>query len=841
MTNTDHTVLGYLEDGNLLSIPNSIRQNFTIFGEIGSGKSSILRLMILQDIQKGRGFLLAENHSELSKEILSLIPLEQYDKIVYINLSSLRLWGNTLRFNPLQCEEIHDSGMVALTFTECLARAFADSWGARVDTCARNGALATIGTSSPTIGVMMNLLTDQNFREAFIPNIINKHAKEFFVNVYDTQYPKEAGGVVFNKLNKMMTIPEMDAMFNTKESSISFDQMIDDGMYVVLDFGGGLPNDMVKFLGNVFMHLFYTSYKKRKKNSDGTYDKFSLYLDEVQTFSANMIRELLNTVRKYGITMAVATQSISALDKDLADEITTLCRAIACFRCDAKTATHLKAILPTSVELQQKMSLHTFSFYTGGANPSKAVAHTRHMRIPSRWNEAAKHSVEKFGKFVSLDNYYGQAGGAAEVLLSPLEFGILNYLRMQNRDVTRQEITNVMTRRYATDARTVASALTNTLISSYNFVIKNDIMSDDGDDKFESRYSITKTAYKMIFSKAAAGRRAGGDLHLAVIFMIMDIQMNLGHYCVPDNGAGSAKQADLIVFTPEKIKNERGVDVAYSPTNWSEKVMAIEVETAPGKHWDQVIINFEKNKKRGFFVWFIVFTQLEKNRLVNTFSDADINPDDYSVTVMNKGVVLAVNSDSENIRQFTQIQSTVFSTIMNAGGSATEQYIIDNAWRHDPKQVVEQLHKFENSQDLVCEEQLRQNQSNPDDADDKKMVKIWQFVGYSEKDNLGKKNSQVDSSPQNQFSVEKPRPAPHQQPSLPEDDCHVDSNEEKKENDPPDQYTDLTEDMLLSLFKNHDKNDDHEGADRLKEVLKSRGFCIKKRGGSAFLAKLPNT
>lgn len=489
--------------------------------------------MILQDIQAKRGFMIIENHTELSREILSMIPEDQQDKIVYVNLQSLRLFGKTLRFNPLECDDPRDAGMVTLNFTECMAKAFSDSWGARVETCTRNGALGVIGTSSNTLGVMLKLLTDADFREAFIPNIQNKQSRDFFTTVYDKQYPKEAGGVVFNKLNKMMTIPEMDAMFNTSKSSIGFKEIIDNGMYVVLDFGGGIPDDMVKFLENIFMHLFYTNYRKRNKNPDGSYDPFNVYLDEVQTFSPSMIRQILNTVRKYGMKATIATQSISALDKDLADEIATLCRAVACFRCDVKTAHHLKSILPVSVEEQQKLSWHTFSFYSGGDNPIQGVAQTKHLNIHDKWHDAVKCSVAKLGAFVSLDKYYTQNGGNADVMLSPLEFGILNFLRMENRDISYEEIIEKIQRRYSVDIRSISSALHDTLIGSNHFVVKKDIRHDDGDANLISRYVITDTAIKMIFSKAAAGRRAGSTLHLAAIYMIMDVQMNLGNYCIP--------------------------------------------------------------------------------------------------------------------------------------------------------------------------------------------------------------------------------------------------------------------------------------------------------------------
>jgi hypothetical protein len=407
----DNSLIGYLDDGNVLSIPYKMRQNLFAVGEIGGGKSSLLRLLILQDIKAHRGFLLMENHSELSGEVLSMIPESEWDKIVYINLASIKKYEKTLRFNPLENKDPHEAGMVALNFTECLAKAFADSWGARVETCARNGALGVIGTNSDTIGAMLNLLTDSEFRETFISQILNRQSKDFFTNVYDKQYPAEAGGVIFNKLNKMLTIPELDAMFNVKSSSVDFADIIDNGKYVIIDLGGGLPDDMVKFLGNVFMHLFYVRYKKRKKNPDGIFPSFNLYLDEVHMLSAPMVYDLLNTVRKYGIKCTVATQSISSLDKDLEDKMLSLCRSVACFRCDPRTALHLKSVLPVTPEKQQQLSFHYFSFYSAGDKPIHAVAKTRHLNIPPRQEEAARFSVNNFGEYVSLDKYYVKSGG----------------------------------------------------------------------------------------------------------------------------------------------------------------------------------------------------------------------------------------------------------------------------------------------------------------------------------------------------------------------------------------------------------------------------------------------
>ena len=864
MNPDDYSLIGYLGKNKVIAIPNSIRLNILILGELGSGKSSILRLLILQDILAGRGFLLAENHSELSREILSLIPEDQYHKIVYVNLGSIKRLQKTLRFNPLEIDDPHDAGIIALNFTECLAKAFSDSWGARVETCARNGSLAVIGTQSNTLGAMLKLLTDEEWADTFMPEIQNRQARDFFAKVYRQQYPKEAGGVIFNKLNKMLTIPEMDAMFNTQKSSISFADIIDNGMYVVLDFGG-LPNDMVKFLGNIFLHLFYTQYKKRKKNSDGKYNTFNLYLDEVQMFSDVMIRELLNTVRKYGIMATVATQSITALGKELSEEIMTLCRAVACFRCDAFTANHLKSILPIKPDAQQQLSFHHFSFYAAGNKPESAIAQTRHMKIVDKSEQAEKASVQRLGTYVSLDKYYSQKGGNADVILTPLEFGILNLLRMENRDMSKDEIVQKIQRRYAAQPRMISSALHDTLIATNNFVAKHDITTDDGDAKFESRYSITKSAIQQVFSKAAAGRRAGGDLHLAAIFMNFDVQTNLGNYCVVDLGAGTAKQADLLIFSPQTIQDEEGKSILYHPSEWSEKVVAVEVETAPGKHWDQAIINWEKNTKLGYFVWFVVFSEKDRDGINNIFKEKGISPTEYAINVIDKESLLAAVAGRQ-ISQYTEIESAVIKILINNGGTATQRYIVEYTWIFEESDVLSALSHLQEKNNLI-KAGSGKNESHI----------TWSLPKISKKTDHSKTDDDDVSTEPSVFTRTTPNPNDSTQYGMDDSNTHDDmdvtkckeqketsekettnyddiSDDDISDDDISDDTTkehpnskkspllDMTPEMLLYIWVDTHNDTDpltQRNITSIESELKRREYIIKLRNGKFFLSKIP--
>lgn len=852
----ENSLIGYLDNGQVLSIPYKMRQNMLALGEIGSGKSTILRLLMLQDIKAHRGFLLMENHSELSGEVLSMIPPEEYNKIVYVNLSSIKKFEKTLRFNPLQNDNPHDAGIVALNFTECLAKAFADSWGARVETCARNGALGVIGTNSDTIGAMLKLLTDEEWADTFMPEIQNRQARDFFAKVYRQQYPKEAGGVIFNKLNKMLTIPELDAMFNVKKSSIDFKDILDDGKYVIIDLGGGLPDDMVKFLGNVFMHLFYVRYKKRQKNSNGTFTPFNLYLDEVHMLSAPMVYDLLNTVRKYGIKCTIATQSISSLDRDLEDKILSLCRSVACFRCDPRTALHLKSVLPISPEKQQQLSFHYFSFYSAGDKPIHAVAKTKHLSIPPRHEQAAEYSVNNFGEYVSLDKYYVRSGGSTDVLLTPLEFGILNLLRQESRDMTKDEIITSMKRRYAASSRQIASALLDTLMATNNFVVKKDVTSNDGDDKFESRYVVTNAAIKRIFSEAAVGRRSGGDLHLAAIFFVMNIQMNLGRYCIPDLGKTSASKADLAIFSPRIVKGKNYE--LYNPSEWSEDTIALEVEATPGKHPDQIPINWEKNTKIGYSVWFMVFSEKDRYITQKALSDAGIEKENYALQVIDKNV-LEDNTNS-TLRIFSEIQSVIYETIISAGGKTTQNTILEKAYRYEQKNILDALVDLQSKKRLVRTGNPNANLQNPGakiiwslpggtgnnsstPGDDIGPLTEGYITSNEPEESLNNSDREPKESESNDTIESPPDVTEHSNTDEQKDTINETQNDTSTHNQngtlDKNTLSCLTEFMLLSIWESHMDNDELELAKRISNEIDSRGFVIRERNGTHHISKKP--
>lgn len=69
--------------------PDDRRQHCYVIGKTGTGKSTLLKNLILQDIHAGRGVAVVDPHGDLAQEILDHYPPSRADDLVYFNPGDL--------------------------------------------------------------------------------------------------------------------------------------------------------------------------------------------------------------------------------------------------------------------------------------------------------------------------------------------------------------------------------------------------------------------------------------------------------------------------------------------------------------------------------------------------------------------------------------------------------------------------------------------------------------------------------------------------------------------------------------------------------------------------------
>ena len=91
------------------------RSHMYVIGKTGTGKSTLLRVMIEQDILAGNGTALLDPHGDLVEAIQKSVPSHRQDDLIYLDTpSNSRTW----HFNPFSGIAPEDHALAAASLVE---------------------------------------------------------------------------------------------------------------------------------------------------------------------------------------------------------------------------------------------------------------------------------------------------------------------------------------------------------------------------------------------------------------------------------------------------------------------------------------------------------------------------------------------------------------------------------------------------------------------------------------------------------------------------------------------------------------------------------------------------
>ena len=304
-----------------------------VVGLTGRGKSKFLQNCILQDIQNGKGCALVDPHGDLAKDILqSLIASgyfdhqANYENLIYV---SPRRRDYVIPFNVL---EKSDSQIETYEVSQRVISAFMRAWSRtlleppRFQQIMRSG-LAVLVETGKTLCDLYNLLTDDEYRNALIMQIkdpkVKKDCQAFFNNEFD-HWGRERSSMIgstTNKVNALTDNPNLFYMLGQKENHINIQKIMDAGKVLLVDLGE-CDDETKRLFGTLIVTGFEQAALSRARVISAERKPYYLYIDEFQDFachpgSAEAFSQMLSQVRKFGLHMILANQSIAQLNDRL--------------------------------------------------------------------------------------------------------------------------------------------------------------------------------------------------------------------------------------------------------------------------------------------------------------------------------------------------------------------------------------------------------------------------------------------------------------------------------------------------------------------------------------------
>jgi Helicase HerA, central domain/TraM recognition site of TraD and TraG len=305
--------------------------HMAIFGQTGTGKSSLLSTMAKQDMDAGQGFCLIDPHGDLAKELAEYCG----DRAIYWDVADPTCpYG----YNPLTYVKPEYRPLLASGLIETLRKQWSDAWGARMEHLLRYALLALLEWPSATLADIIPLFLDSEFRTKVVANITDAHVRSFWTLEFPKMnYRTAVDGVapIANKIGAFLAHPSVRKAVTSPERPLRFRSLMDEGRVLIVNLGKGrIGADTANVLGGLIVSAFSLAAYSR-----GTVrTPYFLYVDEFHAFTTSAFAGMLSELRKYGLGLMTTTQYISQLDDGVRDALFGNVGTLVSFRTGASDA-----------------------------------------------------------------------------------------------------------------------------------------------------------------------------------------------------------------------------------------------------------------------------------------------------------------------------------------------------------------------------------------------------------------------------------------------------------------------------------------------------------------------
>ena len=224
----------------LFGIKKSDRRLHTyILGKTGTGKSTLLKNLITQDIRDGNGVGVIDPHGDLIEAVLECIPKKRTSDVVYFNPADL---DYPTAFNVMEKVDVAHRHLVAGGLMGVFKKIWPDVWSARMEYILNNCILALLEYPGSTLLGVNRMLADPDFREKVVNKISDPVVKSFWVQEfarYTQRYEVEATAAIQNKVGQFISAPLIRNIIGQIGSTIDMRQIMDKGKILILNLSKG--------------------------------------------------------------------------------------------------------------------------------------------------------------------------------------------------------------------------------------------------------------------------------------------------------------------------------------------------------------------------------------------------------------------------------------------------------------------------------------------------------------------------------------------------------------------------------------------------------------------------
>jgi type IV secretory pathway TraG/TraD family ATPase VirD4 len=353
---TDRRVFGVRRDDR--------RSHTYIIGKTGTGKSTLLRTMVLQDITRGEGLALFDPHGDLIRDIERQIPPARSADVVYLDVPDRDL---RFHFNPVAGIARDHRALAVAGLVEVFKKLWPDDWGPRLEHVLRNVIWTLVEAPGTSLGDVPRLLADKEFRRQLVEEIENPEVRSFWEDEFAKYSPGFRSVVIAplqNKMGALLTDPTLRRIFTGEENTLDLRTLMDSGKVLLVNLDKGRIGDgPAAVLGSFLVAHIALAGLARSDQPEGSRRDFTVYLDEFQQFATRSLATMLSELRKYRVGMVLSHQYLGQIEPEIRDAVFGNTGTQIAFRISAADAAFLAREFSPTFSTDDFIALPRFHIY----------------------------------------------------------------------------------------------------------------------------------------------------------------------------------------------------------------------------------------------------------------------------------------------------------------------------------------------------------------------------------------------------------------------------------------------------------------------------------------------
>ena len=378
MANDTNEVL-YLGKSNfrgsdkVFGIKNKDRfQHVYVVGQTGTGKTSFMRNLAIQDIEAGRGMAVVDPHGEFVESLLAAIPENRLRDVIYFNPIDTEF---PIGFNILEVKNPDHKHLVSSGLMSIFTKIWANVWSARMEYILNNTVLALLDTPGTTLLGIPRMLVDKIYRQRIIDNCRDPVVRSYWINEYEQyqeRFRTEAIAPIQNKVGQFLATHLVRNIVGQPKSTLNIEQIMNEGKILLVNVSKGLiGEDNSALLGAMLITKIQLAAMERVRIPEAERRDFLLYVDEFQNFATDSFASVLSEARKYrlGLTIAhqyigqLVTMGVGGVSTKVRDAIFGNVGTMITFRVGATDAEFLEAQFAPDIVAQDFVNLPNYNVY----------------------------------------------------------------------------------------------------------------------------------------------------------------------------------------------------------------------------------------------------------------------------------------------------------------------------------------------------------------------------------------------------------------------------------------------------------------------------------------------